>query len=135
MSYFVSSNVYTMNCALLISLSTAPVTPTLKELSDELYSVVDWHSLGVKLGLKDHELSTIEKNFRGDNELCKDKMLARWLRSAELPTWTAVVDALQLMGERNIALKMLHKHCISSNTTGMCPLTFILELRTRFVCS
>ena len=134
MSYFVSSNVYTMKCALLISLSKAPVTPTLQELSNALHSVIDWHSLGVKLGVKDHELSTIDKNFRGDNERCKHEMLDRWLRSAKLPTWKAVAGALQLMGERKIALKMLDKHCISSNTTGMCALTFILELRTSFVC-
>ena len=122
--YLVSSSVYIMNCALLISPLTAPATPTLKELSNALDSVVDWHLLGVKLGLEDHELSTIEKNFHAvGNERCKHEMLGRWLRNAKLATWKAVADALQLMGEQKVALKMLNKHCISSNTTGKCPLT------------
>ena len=105
---------------------TAPATPTVKELSNALDSVVDWHSLGVKLGLEDHELRTIEQNYRGDNERCKHEMLSRWLRSGKLATWKSVADALQLMGEHTVALKILNKYCISSNTTG----TF--DLRTAF---
>ena len=74
--------IYTMNCALLIFLPTAPDTPTLKELSNALDSVVDWHSLGVKLGLEDHELSRIDKNFHGEgNERCKHEMLSRSMAS------------------------------------------------------
>ena len=115
-------NVYTMNCALLISLPTAPATPTLQELSNALHSVVDWHSLGVKLGLKDHELSIIDKNFhREGNERCKHEMLSQCLRNDKIPTWKAVTDALQLMGERDVALKILNEHSMSSNTTGMSP--------------
>ena len=111
-----------MNCALLISSPTAPATPTLKELSNALDSVVDWHSLGVKLGLEDHELSTIDNDFHGKgNERCKHEMLSQWLRNAKLLTWKAVADALQQMGEYKVALKILNDHCISSNTTGMCP--------------
>ena len=114
-----------MLCCLLISPLTAPATPTLKELSNALHSVVDWHSLGVKLGLEDHKLGTIEKDFHaGGNERCKHEMLSVWLRNDKLPTWKAVADALQQMGEQKVALKILNKHCISSNTTGMCPLTF-----------
>ena len=113
-----------------MGISTA-ATPLLNELSNALESVVDWYPLGLQLGLKDHELRTISQDFRGDNEHCKLEMLGRWLRNAELTTWKAVADALQLMGERKVALKILNKYCISSNTTGMCPLTFILELRAR----
>ena len=121
MSYLVSSNVYTMNCALLISLPTAPATPTLKELSNALDSVVDWHSLGVKLGLEDHELSRIDKNFHGEgNERCKHEMLSRWLRNAtKLPTWKAVADALCLIREHAVAFKIRTKYCSSSTAPGM----------------
>ena len=122
--YLVSSSVYIMNCTLLTSPLTAPATPTLKELSNALDLVVDWHSLGVKLGLEDHELSTIEKNFHAMGiERCKHEMLGRWLRNAKLATWKAIADALQQMGEHRVASKILNKHCISSNSTGKCPLT------------
>ena len=77
-----------------------------------------WHSLGVKLGLEDHKLSSIDQDFRGDNERCKHEMLSRWLRSAKLPTWKALVDALQQMGEHAVASKIQAKYCSSSTDTA-----------------
>ena len=117
--YLVSSTVYSVRCDPVISPAPpAPATPLLKELSNALDSVVNWHSLGVKLGLEDHELSTIEQNYRGDgNERCKHEMLSRWLRSAKRPTWKAVVDALQQMREHTVALKIRAKYCSSSTAT------------------
>ena len=106
-----------MRCDLVISLPTAPTTPTLKELSNALDSVVNWFSLGVKLGLEDHELRMIEQNYHGDNERCKLEMLSRWLRSAKLPTWKAIVDALQLIGEHAAASKIQAKYCTPSTAT------------------
>ena len=71
-----------------------------------------WHLLGVKLGLEDHELRTIDHDFRGDgNERCKHEMLGHWLRNAKCPTWKVVADALCLMGEHKVALKIQTKHC------------------------
>ena len=109
----------------VISPPAAPATPhapgllNLKELSNALDSVVNWHSLGVKLGLEDHELRTIEQNYRGDgSERCKHEVLSRYLRSAKLPTWKAVVDALQQMGEQAVALKIQAKYCSSSSDTA-----------------
>ena len=118
-----SSGAYAIVCnviCLSISSPTAPPTPTLKELSNALNSVVDWYSLGVKLGLGDHELSTIDKNYHGDNERCKHEMLSRCLRSGKLPTWKAVADALCLMGEHAVALKIREKQCNSFTATGVC---------------
>ena len=63
--------------------SPATDTPLLKELWNELDSVVDWHSLGIKLGMKHHELGTIEKNYHGDTVRCKHEMLA----SFEVPNF------------------------------------------------
>ena len=80
----VSSSVYSVSCDLVISLPAAAATPTLKELSNALDSVVDWFTLGVKLELEDYELRTIEQNYRGDR--CKLEMLSRWLRSGKPPT-------------------------------------------------
>ena len=99
-------------CDLVFSSPTAPATPTLKELSNALDSVVNWHLLGVKLGLEDHELLTIEQNHRGDDsERCKHEVLSCWLRNAKLPTWKAVTDALHLMREHTVALKIQAKYC------------------------
>ena len=79
---------------------------------------MDWHSLGVKLGMKAHELATIEKNYHGDNERCKLEMLSHCLQSAKLPSWRVVADALQQMGEDTVASKIEVKYCRPSTDTG-----------------
>ena len=81
----------------------------------------------MKLGLKSHELGTIEKDYHGDNLRCKHEMLGRWLQSSKLPTWEAVTDALNSMGEQAIASKIQTKYCSSSNVTGMC--LFVLNIQ------
>ena len=127
-------NVYTMNCAYFSTIDFAAATPRLKELTNALDSIVDWYQLGVRLGLKDHELRTISRDFRGDNERCKLEMLGRWLRNAELPTWKAVVDALQLMGEHAVAAKIQARHCSSSTDTGkyiLCSFKYLGEESTQ----
>ena len=98
-----------MRFDLIVSLPTAPSTPTLKELSNALDSVMNWYSLGVKLGVEDHELRTIEQNYHGDSERSKLEMLSRWLRHVKPPTWKAVADALYQMGEYTVALKIQTK--------------------------
>ena len=98
---------------------TAPATPTLWELSNELDSVDNWYLLGVKLGMKAHELRTIEKNYNQDNVRCKHEMLSRWLQSAERLTWKAVGDALCLMGVCEVALRVQRKHSSFSTDTGV----------------
>ena len=103
---------------------TSPATPTLKDLSNELNSVVDWHSLGVKLGVQSHELSTIEKDHHGDSVRCKHEMLVRWLHSAKRPTWKAVSDALWQMEEHTVAMKIQTKYCSSSTNTGIAVVYF-----------
>ena len=123
------STVYTKNFYLVISPPTAPATPTLKELSNALDSVVDWYSLGIKLGMKAHELATIEKDYHGDSKRCKHEMLNHCLQSGKLPTWKVVADALHLMGEYELASTIQGKYCRSSaesaDTAGM----VCLELR------
>ena len=106
---------------------TSPATPTLQDLSNELTSVQNWHLLGVKLGLKLHELGTIEKDYHRDNLRCKHEMLGRWLQSSKLPTWKAVTGALDSMEEQAIASKIRTKYCSFSNVTGMC--LFVLNIQ------
>jgi len=94
-------------------LSTAPegpATPTLKELTNALKSVSNWHLLGVNLDLSDSELTTIEMNHRGDNTLCKTKMLSRWLAKTTCPSWEAVVQALRLMEANAVAVTIQRKY-------------------------
>ena len=109
---------------IVVFLPTSPATPTLQDLSNELNSVADWHSLGVKLGVQSHELTTIEKDHHGDSVRCKHEMLVRWLHSAKRPTWKGVADALWQMEERAVAVKIQIKYCSSSINTGIAAAYF-----------
>ena len=112
--------------------SPATDTPLLKELSNELDSVVDWHLLGVKLGMEPHELGTIEKNYYGDSVRCKHEMLVCFLQTAKRPTWEAVANALCLMGKHTVALRIRTKHCSSSPSIGK-YLYLIVQLFTTLI--
>ena len=95
---------------------TAPVTPNLKDLINELKSVSDWYSLGVNLNFQRHQLNEIERNYRGDDKRCKTEMLGFWLDSTT-PTWKAVADALRLMEAHMVADNIQRKYITSSTIT------------------
>ena len=97
---------------------TAPATPTLQALVNELASVENWHLLGVNLGLQGHQLHEIERNYRGDSSRCKSETLYMWQRNAKNPSWETIVEALCLMQEHVVADAIRRKYCSSSTTAG-----------------
>ena len=105
----------------------SPNLPTLKELSNALDTVVDWHTLGIKLGVKGYQLRQIEKDYR-DSSRCKIEMLDCCVRSGNPPTWKKVANALCKMGEHQSAFKIRRKHLKgtpSSATRQPCHLSEI----------
>ena len=97
---------------------TAPATPTLQALVNELASVENWHLLGVNLGLQGHQLRAIERDYPRDNDRLKTETLDLWQRNANCATWEAVAQALCLMGEHVVADAIRRKYGCSSATTG-----------------
>ena len=73
----------------------------------------DWHTLGLNLDLKYQQLKEIEKNHRGDDKVCKTKVLSCWLDNTLIPTWEDVVEALNLMDEHTVANKIQRKYIFS----------------------
>ena len=61
-------------------------------------------------------------------------MLGHWLRNAKRPTWKAVVDALCLMGEHKVALKIQTKYCTDTGkvTYSVVVLLFFFILLNLF---
>ena len=109
---------------------TALTTPTLKALMNELKSVADWHSLGVNLDLKHHQLKEIEKSYRGDDKRCKTEVLGCWLDSTPNPTWEAVAEALYLMDAHAVADNIQRIYITSTTTTKgtfYCDLVYALH--------
>ena len=96
--------------------STAPAAPTLKALKEALKSVVNWHSLGVSLGIKGHQLSIIENTHR-HGERCMTETLFHWLKSTTNPTWKDVAEALDQMEEHRVADEIRRKYITSITTS------------------
>ena len=69
----------------------------------------EWKKFGLKAGLYDSTLSTIEANHRGDCEECFSRCLSLWLQRADnadkegKPTWQRLADILEEMGDRALA--------------------------------
>ena len=75
-----------------------------------VYEVVDWMTLGLKLGVKYSTLEKIEDEQRGCDR-SKRKMLAAWLRGDDIEeqTWSTLVDALKRMDKKDLAGKIEQK--------------------------
>ena len=71
-------------------------------LEESNFSEAKWYSLGLKLGVLDNDLETIEMNYPRDAQRCLTKCLAKWLRSGKA-TYTGLVNALKNMGENAVA--------------------------------
>ena len=101
---------------LLLCQSTASAAPTLKTLKEALKSVVNWHSLGVSLGIEDYQLRTIENTYY-HGERCMTETLIFWLKSTTNPTWKDVAEALDQMDEHRVADEIRRKYITSITTS------------------
>ena len=83
---------------------------TLEELVVELEPVTKWFVLGLHLGVPVDELRSIQCEHM-TTEYSRIKMLAVFLESATTkPTWMEVVDALNTMGELQLASTIATKY-------------------------
>ena len=79
-------------------------TLTIRNVSQALVEVTDYHGLGIQLGLPLHELTTIEANHQRV-ERRKMEVLALWLQGPD-PEWKDLIVALQLINLRRSARKL-----------------------------
>ena len=107
-----------MLCIRVTSSTTGSATPTLQLLVYELSSVENWHSLGVNLGLKGHQLREIEQTYHGNSKRCKTETLDFWQRNNRNCTWEAIARALDLIQEEVVADWIREKYCSSTTATG-----------------
>ena len=100
-----------------LSIPTAPAKPSLKDLTTELASVVNWYDLGLNLGIKSSQLKVIEGDYH-DQKRRKSEMLDCWLRIGENCSWEAIAKALSQIGEQEVANEIRKKYC--SSLTANC---------------
>ena len=102
----------------LLSIAVKPDTAT---LCNELGSVSDWHTLGLNLGVKDHELDQIERSH--PTEGCgrwKRETFSLWLRRKSNASWQDVAGALRQMEENTVAERIELKYNDTSKLRSVC---------------
>ena len=99
--------------------STAPSPPhstktlSLKKALKELFPVAaKWNNLGIMLGIDKSELDMITKETLSNPHDCLREMLSIWLKSLDpLPTWSVLTEALEDIGERQLAVSLKSQFC------------------------
>ena len=95
----------------------------LVDVKRALKCVNDWQSLGLELGLLEPTLEAIETDYHGKVGLCKQKMIASWLKQKDnvlevgSPSWSVLKAALKEMGENEVAD---HLSCTDDCTRDEC---------------
>ena len=88
--------------------------PVLKDLMKALYHKVanKWKEIGILLEVPNGTLSGIAEKCRDDPQSCLLKMLEMWLEQAySPPTWTAIIEAVEFLGEKSLGKELRDKHC------------------------
>ena len=81
--------------------------PVLKDLV--LIAVTRWSELGLQLDVADSQLQAIKKNNQGNTEECKMDMFRAWLSNTINPSYSQLVEALEVIGEHTTAENLRKK--------------------------
>ena len=83
---------------------------TLQNIDKILIEVVDWHTLGIKLGLPVHTLRGIEINYSVHGlDRKRHEMISSWLNYDTEASWDKLASALKEMGMHVAAKKIAGK--------------------------
>lgn len=88
------------------------LVPQLKDILKELYTkvAVKWEDIGIMLGLESGMLEAL-KTQENKPESQLREMLKLWIKQVHpQPTWSAIVDALESVGEGALAGQLNEKY-------------------------
>ena len=88
-------------------------TPNLKNLMAELYVTVTskWEDIGILLGIEVGKLEGVKYEEKNNAQSCLREMLKLWLnRVSPRPTWSAIIEAIEAIGNEQLALDLRKKH-------------------------
>ena len=81
---------------------------------DALYHTVadKWEPIGIYLHLPMATLKTITAEHQRDPHKCLIGMLDAWLKRVDPPpTWPAIVEAVEFLGEEQLARELRKRYC------------------------
>lgn len=78
-----------------------------------LEDLVNWHKLGLVLGIRKAKLDTIRLDFdRFGQTRQKEEMIDLWLRSDSQASWDKLCTALENVDEGTMAAQIRAKYCV-----------------------
>ena len=89
------------------SFSYTDTSLTLKNIDQILMEVLDWHTLGIKLGIPVHSLTEIQINYSAYGiGRQRQEMITKWLEYDTEASWDKLANALKEMGKHVAANKI-----------------------------
>ena len=86
----------------------------LKNVQKELHIKVadEWEDIGIQLGIDDGRLNQIKVDNASKSKTCFREMLRTWLNRVDPPpSWSALADALETLGNEVVAAQITSKYC------------------------
>jgi hypothetical protein len=99
--------------------SSDPKKPELKDLLVAVRDVVNWHDLGLLLGLPESTLASIATH--PDVEGHRRMMLSEWLQFDPEASWEKLATALEKLGKNAIAANVRREFVIVSGPPTQSP--------------
>ena len=89
---------------------------TIRELTRALRNkAAFWEDIGIELQVEEGYLAQIKLENAKDGRSCLREMLRKWLTHVDpRPTWTAIVEALEQVGDEELAGRLRSKYCTTS---------------------
>ena len=87
--------------------------PELKDLLKELYTRASdkWEDIGILLGIDPGRLDAIKTAENHTAQSCLREMLKIWLKGVSPPpSWAAIAEAVELLGDQNLADQLRTKY-------------------------
>ena len=94
---------------------------TLKNIDQMLTEVLDWHTLGIKLGIPDHSLWKIQINYStyGVGRQ-RQEMISNWLKNDTETSWSKLASVLKEMGCNMVAAKIWNQCVLGYRGVCVC---------------
>ena len=101
------------------SADTESSVPSLQDLLKELYPIANkWEDIGILLNIESVVLRRIKSDNSNDSKAaCLREMLRIWLKVTPHPSWSAIAEAIELLGNENLADRLRTKHCHCTRLT------------------
>lgn len=96
-----------------------PGPESIEQLDTELMEVDDWFHLGMQIGVSSCKLRAIKMAYQQFPDHGRSEMLYHYMKEIENKKWLTIVQALDRIGQRTLAIKIALKYGNTLNVDSM----------------